>query len=158
MSQKIIPTDRSITWISLIPQLILMGIILGVFYMLKVKEPFIFVGFTYLLLSFGLKKVFLKNHTKGITLTKEGKNLEAIASFEQSAKFFGNHVWVDNYRFITLLSASKHLYREMALVNISYCYMALNNKEKAKEYYMRTLQEYPDNEMGKLGLSILNSK
>ena len=158
MSQKIIPTDRSIAWISLIPQLILMGIIFGIFYMLKVKEPFIFVGFTYLLLSFGLKKVFLKNHTRGITLTKEGKNVEAIASFEQSAKFFGNHVWVDNYRFITLLSASKYLYREMALVNISYCYMALNNEEKAKNYYMKTLQEYPDNEMAKLGLSILNSK
>ena len=158
MSQKIIPTDRSIAWISLIPQLILMGIIFGIFYMLKVKEPFIFVGFTYLLLSFGLKKVFLKNHTREITLTKEGKNVEAIASFEQSAKFFGDHLWVDNYRFITLLSASKYLYREMALVNISYCYMALNNKEKAKEYYMKVLQEYPDNEMAKLGLSILNSK
>ena len=158
MSQKIIPTDRSIAWISLIPQLILMGIIFGIFYMLKVKEPFIFVGFTYLLLSFGLKKVFLKNHTRGITLTKEGKNVEAIALFEKSANFFGDHLWIDHYRFITLLSASKYLYREMALVNISYCYMALNNKEKAKEYYMKVLQEYPDNEMAKLGLSILNSK
>lgn len=158
MNQKIIPTDRSIAWISLIPQLILMGIIFGIFYMLKVKEPFIFVGFTYLLLSFGLKKVFLKNHTRGITLTKEGKNIKAIASFEKSSKFFGDHIWVDNYRFITLLSASKHLYKEMALVNISYCYMALNNKEKAKEYYMKVLQEYPDNEMAKLGLSILNLK
>lgn len=100
----------------------------------------------------------MKDHTRGITLTKEGKNVEAIASFEQSAKFFGDHLWIDNYRFITLLSASKHLYKEMALVNISYCYMAINNKEKAKEYYMKTLQEYPDNEMAKLGLSILNSK
>ena len=109
-------------------------------------------------MSFGLKKIFLKNHTKGITLTKEGKNKEAIALFEKSAKFFGDHLWVDHYRFITLLSASKYLYREMALINISYCYMALNNKEKANEYYMKVLQEYPDNEMAKLGLSILNSK
>ena len=158
MSQKIVPTDRSIAWISLVPQLILMGIIFGVFYILKVKEPFLFVGFTYLLLSFGLKKIFLRNHNKGITLTKEGKNVEAIASFEKSAKFFSDHRWLDHYRFLTLLSASKCHYREMALVNISYCYMDLDNQDKAKEYYMKVLQEYPDNEMAKLGLGITNSK
>ncbi len=66
MSQKIIPTNRSIAWISIVPQLLLMAAIFGVFYILKIKEPFIFVGFTYLFLSFSLKKIFLKNHNKGI--------------------------------------------------------------------------------------------
>ena len=135
-----------------------MGIIFGVFYILTVKEPFIFVGFTYLLLSFALKKIFLRNHNKGITLTKEGKNVEAIVSFEKSAKFFGDHRWLVHFRFHTLLSASKYRNREMALLNISYCYLVLDNQDKAKEYYMKVSQEYLDNEMAKLGLSITSLK
>ncbi|WP_193811023.1 tetratricopeptide repeat protein [Kaistella flava (ex Peng et al. 2021)] len=157
MIKKTIPTDRSIAWISLVPQLLLMAFLFGIFYILKVKEPFVFVGFTYLLLSFGLKKIFLKNHNKGIVLTKEGKDMEAIASFKKSASFFSKYSWIDRYRYITLLGSSKYSYREMALINIAFCYVQLGEIEKAKEYYQNILREYPGNNLAKQYLLKLNS-
>ena len=158
MTNKKIPTEKPIAWLALLPQLLLMSAIFAAFYFLNIKEPLFLTASIYLILSYSLKAVFLKDHNKGIKLTKEGKNKEAIASFEKSAKFFADHLWIDQYRFITLLSAAKHHYREMALVNIGYCYMELNDPEKAKKYYERTVREYPDNEMAKLGLSTIESK
>lgn len=157
MTNKKIPTERPIAWIALIPQLLLMTIVFALFYFLNSKEPFFRTALTYLTLSFGVKAIFLKNHSKGITLTKEGRNKQAIASFEKSAKFFSDHLWLDQYRFITLLSAAKHGYREMALINIGYCYIELKDQEKAKEYYQKALQEYPNNEMAKFALNTFNS-
>lgn len=157
MIKKTIPTEGAIAWISLVPQLLLMAIIFSVFYIFKVKEPLVFVGFTYLLLSFALKNIFLKNHNKGIVLTKERKDIEAIISFEKSAHFFSKYPWMDRYRYITLLSSSTYSYREMALINIAFCFVQVDEIEKAEETYQTVLREYPDNTLAKQYLLKLNA-
>lgn len=158
MAKKNIPTERPIAWTALMPQLVLIAVIFAIAYSMKLKEPLLLMATTYLILSFGLKVVFLKNHNKGIKLTKEGKDKEAIAAFEKSANYFADHLWIDQYRAITLLSAAKQRYREMAFVNIGYCYLQLKDQEKAKEYYEKTLRDYPNNEMAKFGLKVIKGK
>ena len=45
---------------------------------------------------------------------------EAINEFQKSYDFFEKNQWVDKYRYLTLLTASKSSYREMALNNIAF--------------------------------------
>ena len=48
-------------------------------------------------------------------------------------------------------------YQEMALANIAFCYGQAGKGEKSKEYYTRTLKEFPDNGLAKASLKMLNS-
>ena len=88
---------------------------------------------------------------------KQHKFTEAINCFEDSYDFFKRNNWVDKYRYITLLSASKMSYKEMALNNIAFCYGQAGNGEKAKENYLRTLSEFPNCGMAKAALNLIQS-
>lgn len=90
-------------------------------------------------------------------LTKQEKYLDAIPHFEKSYDFFKKHNWLDKYRYLTLLSSSKMAYREMALNNIAFCYGQAGDGIRSKEYYEKTLREFPDNGMAKVGLKMLNA-
>ena len=48
-------------------------------------------------------------------------------------------------------------YQEMSLANIAFCYGQNGNGKKSKEYYIRTLKEFPDNGLAKASLRMLNS-
>ena len=58
---------------------------------------------------------------------------------------------------ITLFSASKMSYREMDLNNIAFCYSQIGNGTKSKEYYEKTLSEFPESIMAKTALKLINS-
>jgi len=152
-----VPTVRQIAWASVIPQILLIGIFIYIFYLLNIGDPFIFGALTYLILSFGLKYIFTSAHRKGINLVKQQKFADAIHYFEKSADFFFKNSWIDKYRFLTLLSPSKMSYREMGLCNIAFCYSQIGNGLKAIEFYQQTLKDYPENGMAKAGLNMLNS-
>jgi len=152
-----VPIIRQVTWTLIIPQLLLMGFFIYVFYLLNFEEPFIFGALTYLILSFGLKKLVAKNHRKGIKLIKQQKFAEAVSYFEKSVEFFSKNNWIDKYRFLTILSSSKMSYREMGLCNIAFCYSQTGNGQKAKEFYRQTLNDYPENGMAIAGINMLNS-
>lgn len=77
--------------------------------------------------------------------------------FSQSADFFTKNKWLDKYRAVTLLSASKMCYREMALCNIAFCYAQTMQPEKAKALYEQILEEYPDNGIAYYSLSSINT-
>ena len=157
MSNQNIPVIRQTNWIAVIPQLIFMALLIAIFYLLKINEPVIWGCLTYLVLSYGSRKILAKDHNQGMKLTKEQKFNEAIKYYEQSAEFFKKNNWIDKYRFLTLFSASKMSYREMALNNIAFCYSQIGNGAKAKEYYEKTLTEYPNNTLAKTALKMLNS-
>ena len=55
------------------------------------------------------------------------------------------------------LSSSKMSYKEMALVNIAFCYGQLGEGEKAREYYNAALKENPNNGMAIAALKLLDS-
>ncbi|UPT66229.1 MAG: hypothetical protein M0D57_17375 [Sphingobacteriales bacterium JAD_PAG50586_3] len=90
-------------------------------------------------------------------LVKQKDYKDAISYFVKSYDFFNYYSWVDKYRYITLLSSSLMCYREMALNNIAFCYGQIGEGQLAEEYYLRTLSEYPDNEMAKAALNLINA-
>ncbi len=152
-----VPIVRQIAWISLIPQLLLMGLFIYVFHLLNLVNPFIFGALTYLILSFGLRNLIAKNHRKGINFIKQQKFTDAIPYFHESIDYFSKNAWIDKYRFMTILSSSKMSYREMGLCNIAFCYSQTGDGQKAKEFYQQTLKDYPENGMAIAGLNMLKS-
>ncbi|KEY17906.1 tetratricopeptide repeat protein [Kaistella antarctica] len=152
-----VPTIKQIAWISVVPQLILVGILVYLYFLFGSKEPLIFGALTYLILSFGLRNFVAKDHRQGMKLVNQKKYEEAIFFFRKSVEYFTRNSWIDKYRFLTLLSSSKLTYKEMGLCNIAFCYSQINNGQKAKEYYELTLKEFPKNGLAIAGLNMLNS-
>ena len=152
-----IPTVRQISWISVIPQISFMLILIFIYHKMNLKEPTLYGAITYLTISMSLRYFVPKSHREGLKLTKENKFENAIPKFENSYKFFTENNWIDKYRFITLLSSSKMNYKEMALCNIAFCYGQIGNGQKAIEYYKKTLAEFPENGLAKAGLKMLTS-
>jgi tetratricopeptide (TPR) repeat protein len=152
-----VPTVRQVAWISLIPQLLLGGIIIFVCSLLKFEDPFFYGALTYLALSFALRTLVPRHHNQAMKLVKQRNFTNAIPLFEKSVNFFTNNNWIDKYRFLTLLSSSKMTYKEMGLCNIAFCYSQINNGLKAREYYERTIKEFPDNGLANAGLNMITS-
>jgi tetratricopeptide (TPR) repeat protein len=156
MSSKT-PIVRQVSWISFVPQLTFMGLLIFCFYLFKSNDPIIHGALAYLGISFGLRTLIPREHQQGMKLVKEQKFLEAIPSFEKSYEFFSKKIWIDKYRFLTLLSSSAMSYREMALCNVAFCYSQIGEGKKAIEYYTKTLTEFPNNGLAQAGLRMLHS-
>jgi len=152
-----VPMIKQFAWTSIVPQLLLIGLLIYIYHLLDFDEPFIFGALTYSIIAFGLRNFIAKNHRQGIKLVKQKKFAEAIPYFEKSVDYFSTNSWVDKYRFLTLLSSSKMTYREMGLCNIAFCYSQTGNGLKAKEIYRETLNEYPENGLAIAGLNMLTS-
>lgn len=156
MSSKT-PTVRQTAWISLIPQLFFMGLVILIWYYFNPEKAILYGALTYLIISFTLRNLIPKDHRNGMKKVKAEKFNEAITDFEKSYDFFKQNNWIDKYRFLTLLSSSRMSYKEMALNNIAFCYGQIGNGKKAIEFYERTLNEYPESGMAKAGLKLLKS-
>ena len=151
------PTIRQTAWITIIPHLMIMGLFVLVWYQFFPDVAFLLGALTYLILSFCLRMFIPTDQRKGMKNVRMGNYEAAMQDFEQSYDFFDRNEWLDKYRYITMLSSSKMAYKEMALVNIAFCYSQLGNGEKAREYYERTLTEYPANGMATAALKMLDS-
>lgn len=151
------PIVSQIAWISAIPQIVILGFFIYLFFLLGVGFPFVFGPLTYLVLSYGLKKLLTNNHQKGINAIKKGNFKDAIPHFEKSVEHFDQNSWVDKYRFLTVLSSSRMTYREMSLCNIAFCYAQTGNGSKAIEYYELALKDYPNNILAKAALKFVDS-
>ncbi|HEY6506158.1 MAG TPA: tetratricopeptide repeat protein [Chitinophagaceae bacterium] len=152
-----VPTVRQVAWGSMVPQLLFMGLLIFGYYLIGMQDFFLYGAVTYLAISFGLRYFIPNDHRQGMALVNQKEFQEAIPYFKKSYDFFTKYSWVDKYRFITLLSSSKMCYREMALNNIAFCYGQTGEGDKAIEYYNCTLTEYPDNELAKAALNLLNA-
>ncbi len=152
-----LPTARQVDWISLIPHLAVLGLLMFAYFIGDSKEYIIYGALTYLVLSYGLRNFIPIDHKLGMRLVHKKEFENAIAYFHKSYDFFTKNSWLDKYRYITLLSSSKMCYREMALNNIAFCYSQIGEGDKAIGYYNQTLEEYPDNEMAKAALNFINS-
>jgi tetratricopeptide (TPR) repeat protein len=152
-----VPTIRQISWIAIVPQVIIIGLLNYLFQKAQFPEPFIFAALTWTFLAITLRKLIAKEHRQGIKLVKQQKFTDAIPFFERSYEYFTKYKWIDKFRFLTLLSISKMSYTESALCNLAFCYSQTGNGLKAKEYYEQALREYPENGLAKAGLNMLNS-
>lgn len=152
-----IPTVKQVAWISIFPQLIVLGILIFIWYQFNKQDFYLFGAGTYMILSHILKYVIPKDHRNGMRKLKTEDFENAIPDFEKSFEYFKNNNWIDKYRFLVLLSSSRITYKEMALNNIAFCYGQIGHGEKSKEYYERTLSKFPDSILAKVGLRFLNS-
>ncbi len=137
------------------------GLILFFWQMLSpgmVNLAVLYGALAYLAYSFGSKAVLLRHHKRGMSLSKLGLFREAIAEFRASHLFLSKYPWLDEYRFLTMLDSSAAPYREMALCNIAFSHLQLDERAEAREYYRKAVEEFPRSEMAKNGLAYVESK
>ena len=111
----------------------------------------------YLVYSFGSRSILLRYHRTGMKLSKLGSYKDAIREFELSHQFLTRHSWLDRFRFITMLDESAISYREMALCNIAYSYVQLQEPAQALRYYERAREEFPESELAQSGVKHVQS-
>jgi tetratricopeptide (TPR) repeat protein len=151
------PIVKQIDWISIIPQLCVMGVIFAVVYRIKAPYPIITGALIYLALSISLRHILPAAHRRGIALFKKQDYKTAIPEFQKSYDFFFRHQWIDHLRYLVLLSSSRIGYREMSLLNIAYCYGQIGEGAKSRQYYEKTLTEFPKSEIAKAALKMFES-
>lgn len=146
---------RQVAWLALIPQFLFAMLLIFLWHLLRAPDPALYGLVSYFLISYGLRMFIPKLHNKGMKHVKKGEFAQAIPYFHQSYDFFEKNLWVDKYRFITVLSSSAMSYREMALTNIALAYTQLGELLKAKEFYEKTLVEFPKSVLAKDELALI---
>lgn len=152
-----VPTVRQFSSTGLIFQFIILALLTYVFYKDDLYNAFIITAIVYSVVALLLRNIIAKQHRKGIKLVKQQKFEEAIPYFEKSYDYFIKNNWLDKYRFITLLSASKIGYTESALINIAFCNSQIGNGQKAIAYYKKALDKFPESMMAQTALRMLTS-
>lgn len=132
-------------WFLLFPQIAIFGLLALFLRLLEVPKYFLLALSLYLMLSGYLKIMIPKWHRKGLFYLRKGELEGAVFAFEKSYNFFAKNQWIDVYRAFTLFSISKLSYREMALINIIYCYQNMNKPKEAEKLRGKLAAEFPDN-------------
>ena len=151
------PVIRQINWLAIALHLCIFVALVYFFQFLQVGAPSLMAIATYLVLAYFLRFFLAKYHRYGMMLLKRNEFEAAISNFEHSYEYFQQHAWLDKFRAIFLLSSSRISYKEMALVNIAYCYSQLGEGAQAKTYYEQALKEFPDSSIAKAGLNMLRA-
>ncbi|KIC90670.1 tetratricopeptide repeat protein [Flavihumibacter solisilvae] len=151
------PVIRQIAWISIVPQLFILFLFVYGSYLIGISDFFQLGIVAYLVLSFVLRRLIPREHRLGMEQVKGKQYDSAISHFKSSYDHFTRYSWIDKYRFVTLLSSSSMCYREMALNNIAFCYGQINQGNESAYYYKKTIEEFPDNEIAKASLRLLES-
>lgn len=152
-----LPILRQVEWKFLIFQLVIIALFCYLYYALKVEYWYFFASFSYSFLALRLRKTIAKSHRHGIMLVRNGNFPAAIPYLERSVAYFKKNQWVDQYRFITLMSSSKFSYKEIALCNLAYCFVQINNRAQAISLYKEVLQQNPNNGFAKTALNMMTA-
>ena len=151
------PIVRQVAWISFLPQAaVLTGSIL-LMVAAEAPGPVVKGALLYLVLAIALRKLIPRAHRRGVKLIRNKAFGAAIPAFEKSLEFFNRHRWLDNYRYLTLLSSSRISYKEMALLNLAYCHGQTGNGERSRHLYEETLAAFPESEMAQAALRMFDS-
>ena len=151
------PVIRQINWLAIALHLCIFVAMVYLFQGLNVGAPSLMAIATYLVLAYFLRFFLAKYHRYGMMFIKQHAYENAIPYFEKSYEYFQKNAWLDKFRAFFLLSSSRISYKEMALVNLAYCYSQLGEGAQAKAYYERALKEFPDSGIAKAGLNMINS-
>ena len=151
------PTIRQVNYLAVIPQIAILFAFILIYRTLGFKFYLGMGAITYLMLSYLLRFLLPLEHRKGILQIQKNNFQDAIPHFEKSFAFFQERLWLDKYRWLTMLSSSRISYQEMALVNIAFCYTQIGEGKKGEEYYEKTLELFPDSQIAQSGLRMLRS-
>ena len=138
-----VPTTRSVNWVFLVPMLAMTFVVLLVC-LAAFGDRGVWIGLIlwigYSLLS---KELFAKHHRRGIRLIRRGVFEQAIDCFDRSYDFFTRHPWLDRWRCLVMLSASRASYCEMALCNKAFCLAQIGEGDAALSVYRQCDAEFP---------------
>lgn len=152
------PTIRQISWIATIPQFAAIAVLIIIScFGFGVSNGLLIGTAVYLIYSFVSRLLVARDHRRGIGLLRKGQFKEAIQAFEASYRFFSEHLWIDRFRSIVLMSASAITYREMALCNIAFAYLQMGDGATAEGYYRRTLEQFPESIIAVTSLTLIAS-
>src|SRR5215218_7241766 len=98
-----VPTIRQLSWLSVIPQFFVIGLLIYLYHLAGVDEPFIFGAVTYSLSALVLRNSIAKDHRQGMRFVRQQKFAEALHCFKKSVDYFTKNHWLDKYRYLTLL-------------------------------------------------------
>jgi tetratricopeptide (TPR) repeat protein len=154
-----VPVVRKTSWVLVAHQFIVLAVfVLGAWVLFGERMGISALALGaggYLVWSFGSRALLTQSHRQGMLLTRQGRYKDAIKKYEASYAFFSKHRWVDDYRSLVLLTPSATSYREMALVNMAYCYAKLGKDKQAIAAYERTLEEFPESAIAKATLKLI---
>lgn len=156
-SQRV-PTVRPISWLATIPQLVALSAAVTVGWFATHSSTGVFCGaVVYLTYSFGSRRIIPRAHRRGIRLLQAQRFEEAIRAHEESYEFFTRHAWLDRFRSVMMMTPAAMSYREMSLINIAFAYSQIGDGKKAKEYYLRARDEFPESAMAGAALAMIES-
>lgn len=150
------PTVKQIHWLYVAFQVAVMLLLAYAFKLNGSTNPLLAAAVVFFVLTMALRTFIASPHRYGMRLARRQNFSQALLAFEKSVAFFEKHSWVDEFRFITLLSSSKMSYLEMDLCNIAFCHSQLGNHLKAKEYYQKAFDRFPQSGLAKAGLAMLS--
>ena len=154
-----VPLVKQAAWISLLPQLLVLSLFIALTHRLlqpiTLDSSMPIGAIFYFAYVVAVRNLLARPHRRGIRLVKAGRFAEAIPQFEASYQFFTRRLWIDRWRYLTLLSSSAMSYREMALCNIAFCYGQIGEGAQSKIYYQRALQEFPNSGLATAALNII---
>ena len=155
MSQT--PIVRPVSWLNAGVTLGILAVFLVIGFVLNRSVGVVVGAGLYLALSQSLRNVIAQHHRNGVRHSKRKEFERAISEFQKSDAFFRDHEWIDRFRAITMLSAAGMRYREMALVSLGFCYAQIGDGLRARQSYEQSLIEFPDNEMAKAALRLMDA-
>ena len=155
MSQT--PIVRPVSWLNAGVTLGILAVFLVIGFVLNRSVGVVVGAGLYLALSQSLRNVIAQHHRNGVRHSKRKEFERSISEFQKSAAFFRDHEWIDRFRAITMLSAAGMRYREMALVSLGFCYAQIGDGLRARQSYEQSLIEFPDNEMAKAALRLMDA-
>lgn len=144
-------TYRLTSWPAFIAHLVL---IVGVTYIFLIFKPELRFGVAFALgfafyfayLSFS-RALLLGAHTRAMKLFRRGNYPAAIAAFAASERYLAARPWIDNHRWLVVLSASALSYREIALFNIGKAQDKLGQTAQARRTFIRLLELAPRSQL-----------
>jgi tetratricopeptide (TPR) repeat protein len=152
-----VPLIGSIAWGALLVQVAVAGLLVWGCRLAGAADPLLFGVVIYTALALLLRKFIAREHRRGVRLARQGRHAEAIAHFGRSVDHFTAHPWIDRFRSIILLSASRMGYREMGLCNMAFCLAQTGEGEQALDRYRQVLREYPGNGLAIAGINLLQA-
>jgi len=148
------PVIHQIAWVSLVVQLLIVGILISAAMYTGVPKPILTATVVYLVLAGLIRALLTTHHRRGMHFAREGRLELAIAEFQKSYEFFHRHAWLDELRYLCLLSTSRVSYREMGLLNLAYCDLWADRGEDAVKTYLRTIEEFPHSGLAWTGIKL----
>ena len=145
-----------ISWLGLTVQFAIIFGLYWLFRQVSIFDPILLAAITHAIFARVLRNLVAKNHRKGMRLVHAGQFESAIPEFEKSVEKFKKHKWLDQYRVITMLSATGTSYLAMGYTNLGFCHSQLGHKDEAKRYFHAVLALDPGNGNATAALNMLN--